>query len=114
MTNVTATASGGTNNHGVHNSSSSPTINNSVIEGSGGTNNYGIYNWGGTGTDNTLKVNNSQIIGSTATIYSDTEEFTTYVGASLLAGGSVDPNGGEVICAGVYDETYIFFASSCP
>lgn len=34
------------------------------------------------------------------------------VGASQLAGGPV--NAGDPTCAGVYDENYAFFASTCP
>jgi len=40
--------------------------------------------------------------------------FPTLVGGPLLDGGNVDPNGGTVPYAGVYDEAYTFFASSCP
>jgi hypothetical protein len=58
-----------------------------------------------------VTINNSQITGSTNTIRNDTE-FTTRVGASQLAGGSVIS--GVVICAGVYDESYTFYASTCP
>ena len=45
MTNVTATASGGTNNYGVYdNDSSSPTMTNVTATASGGTSSYGVYN----------------------------------------------------------------------
>jgi len=46
MTNITATASGGTGNFGVYNYSSSPTMTNVTATGSGGTDsyNYGVYN----------------------------------------------------------------------
>ncbi|MGC1378809.1 MAG: hypothetical protein WA821_21435, partial [Anaerolineales bacterium] len=115
MTNVTASASGGMYSYGVRNYSSSATINNSVISASGGTNNYGIYN-----TTNhpeiasTVRVNNSQISGSTNTIVNDTN-FTTLIGGSQLYGGPVDTSaGGTLTCAGVYDENYTFYASTCP
>ena len=60
----------------------------------------------------TVMVNSSQITGSTAPIFNDSR-YTTYVGASLLAGGAV-VNSGTMTCAGVYDETYAFSTSGCP
>jgi hypothetical protein len=104
MTNVTATASGGTHHYGVYNYQSSPTIQNSVISGSGATNNYGIFNTADGGSY-TVTVDHSEIAGSTNTIVSDSE-FTTLVGASLLDGGEVDPNGGTITCTGLYDDRY--------
>ncbi len=112
MTNVTVSASGGTDNTGVYNDSSLSTIANSVISGSGGTNNYGLYNYASSGSY-TVLVNNSQISGSNNTIYNDSH-FTTRVGASKLSGGAVSLGGGTVTCAGVYDEAYAFYASTCP
>ncbi|CAG0959210.1 hypothetical protein GPROT1_00685 [Gammaproteobacteria bacterium] len=112
MTNVTATGSGGTYSYGVLNNSSSSTIQNSVLSASAGTNNYGIDNNAPSGFY-TVIVNNSQITGSTNTISNDSE-FTTRVGASLSSGGAVSAGSGTVTCAGVYDETYAFYASTCP
>jgi hypothetical protein len=111
MTNVTATASGGTNSIGVFNYNSSPTIQNSIIRASGGTNNYGLYNNSDSGS-HTVQVNHSQITGSTNTIL-NSGGVTTRVGASLLDGGAVI-GAGTKICAGVYDENYTFYASTCP
>jgi hypothetical protein len=89
----------------VYNTSSSPTIQNSSISASGGiSNNYGIYNNATSGL-HTVTVNNSQITGSTNTIFNDTE-FTTRIGASKLDGGAVNVNGGTVTCIGAYDENY--------
>jgi len=117
MMNVTASGSGGTNNYGVFNDSSSPTINNSAISTSSaivlGINNYGIYNSASSGIY-TVSVNNSQVTGSTNTIYND-PFFITYIGASQLSGGAVFGGGGTVTCAGVYDEAYAFFTGpACP
>jgi hypothetical protein len=113
MMNVTTSASGGTyDNIGVYNYQCSPIINNSAISGSGGTNNYGIYNSAGSGTY-TVRVDNSLVSGGTNTIRNDAE-FTTRVGASQLSGGAVSAGGGTLTCAGVYDENYTFFASTCP
>ena len=111
LTHVTATASGGTNSYGVYNAASSPTIQNSTVRASGGTNSYGIYN-SASGGLHTVKVNNCQVTGSTNTIRNDTE-FTVRIGASQLDGGAVT-GGGTVTCAGIYDEAYTFYASTCP
>jgi hypothetical protein len=45
MTNVTATASGGSDNRGVLNDSSSPTMTNVTATASGGSYNWGVYNY---------------------------------------------------------------------
>jgi len=113
MQNVTASASRGTYNYGLYNYASSPTMQNSSLSASGGTNNYGVYNDATSGSF-TVRINNSQVItASTATIYNNAY-FTTFVGASQLAGGAVT-GGGTIICAGVYDENYAFSTGpACP
>ena len=112
MTNITATASGwGAANYGVYNYRSSPTIQNSTISGNDGTDNYGIFNDATSGVY-TVTVNNSQITGGTNTIRNDAE-FTTLIGASKLEGGGVGGSG-AITCAGVYNEAYVFYASTCP
>ena len=45
MTNVTATATGGTRSYGVYNSSSSPSMTNVTATASGGTYSYAVYNY---------------------------------------------------------------------
>ncbi len=105
MNNVTASGSGGTNTYGVYSALSQPTLTNVTASGSGGTNNYGVY----TTSLGTLLVNNSKISGSTNTLISATS--TIRIGASQLSGGPVS---GTVTCAGVYDEAYVFYASTCP
>jgi hypothetical protein len=111
MLDVFASASGDQYNYGVYNDSSSVMIEGSTLSASGGTNNYGIGNIGTSGTY-TVTVSNCQIVGSTSTISNDSE-FTTLVGASLLD-GAVTSGAGIITCAGVYDEDYIFNASTCP
>ncbi len=136
MTNVTATASGGTiNNYGVYNNGSSPVMTNVTATGSGGAtltlgvynigsspvmtnvtvtasegtnNNYGVYNT----SSGTVKINHSVIKGTTFTI-NNGAGVTTMVGNTQLDGGPVN-NTGTLTCAGVYDENYTFYASSCP
>ncbi len=136
MTNVTASASGATtDNYGVFNAiSSSPTMSNMTATASGGTGiNYGVYNHSSSATmtnvtaiasgggasigvnsvnSGTVKINHSVIKGTTNTINNGTL-VTTFVGSSQLDGGAVS-NSGTLTCAGVYDENFAFYASTCP
>jgi len=112
MRNVTATGSDGTlHNRGLWLIDSPAMIQNSIISAIGAAD-IGIVNEAG-GSSYTVHIDHCQITGSVNTIHNDAE-YTTYVGASLLSGGTVNANGGTVICAGVYDETYTFSASGCP
>jgi len=99
-----------TNNYGIYTTNAisgcSVQVNNSQVSAS-----YGIYNADTSGLCSVL-VNNSQVTGSTNTIRNSVS-FTTRVGASQLSGGAVT-GGGTVTCAGVYDENYTFYASTCP
>jgi hypothetical protein len=112
MTNVTVSASGNTGyNAGVFNYHASATIQNSVISagGASGTN-RGIWNSASSGAY-TVLVTNSQVSGTTTSILNDSH-FTVRVAVSQLSGGAV--SGSTVTCAGVYDEAYAFYASTCP
>jgi hypothetical protein len=115
ITNLTATGSGGNNNFGMENSSAAPTIINSVLKGYNndvGTHyNYGLYNYSVSGTY-TIDVNNSRFIGSTNSIY-NAPGFTMRIGASRISGPTL-AGGGVLTCAGVYNDSYTFFASTCP
>ena len=114
LNNMTIWVDGGSSHHGrgVHNDSAIAVIQNSAITAVGSSSTYGIYNSGATGTY-TVTINNSQITANTNTIYNySTSAFTTRVGASWLSGGAV--SGSTIICAGVYDEAYTFYASTCP
>jgi len=57
---------------------------------------------------NQTSIDNSEITGATATIR---ELGTAMIGGSKLDGGAVS---GSVTCAGVRDESYTSFASTCP
>jgi len=129
MTNVTASASGGIISCGVSNNSSSPTMTN-VTASATGTGSIGIWNvsssptmtnvmaWGDSGFgvtsthSGTIRINHSVIKGSHNTV-SIGSGVTTYIGNTQLDGGAVN-NGGTLICAGVYDENYTFYSSTCP
>ncbi len=110
MTNVTATASGGTYSYGVCNIiSSSPAMTDVTATGSGGTYNYGVYN----NNSSTAKIDHSVITGSTYTVYVSTSS-AAYIVNTRLDGGAVGGSGGAYTCAGVCDETYTFYANTCP
>jgi hypothetical protein len=112
MNNVRATASGGAYSYGIRNEGSSPTMMNVSASASGGTTgNYGVYNQTSV-ISATVKINNSVIKGSTNTIY-NSSGVTTLVGNTQLDGGAVSDSG-TLVCAGVYDEDYTFYQSTCP
>ncbi len=109
MTNVIATGSGwGTgSSFGVYSeTSSSPTMTNVTATASGAPNSIGVYNGGGT-----TRINHSVIKGLTGAIANGSG--TTLVGNTQLDGGT-SSSGGPLICAGVYDENYTFYANTCP
>ena len=108
MTNVTASASG-TGSCGVWNVSSSPTMTNVTASASGGNSDVGISS----SHSGTIRINHSVIKGSSQTVRIGSG-VTTYIGNTQLDGGPVYNNGGTLICAGVYDENYTFYASTCP
>jgi hypothetical protein len=84
----------------------------STVNANGAARNYGVFNAAVTGFGTSqLKIDQSDLTAATNTI-STTSGFQAYVGASHLSGGPVA--GGAVTCAGVYDENYSFFASTCP
>jgi hypothetical protein len=110
MTNVTATASGGSYSYGVYNYSSSPIMTNVTATASGGSYSYGVSN-NSSGTSVTVKINHSVIKGISSSIANNIF-VTTLVGNTHLEG--TVSNSGTLTCAGVYDENYTFYASTCP
>ena len=81
---------------------------NVTASGSGGTTNRGVYSE----ISGTIRINHSVIKGSTNTVWNGSG-VTTYVGNTQLDGGPAS-NSGTLTCAGVYSETYTFYASTCP
>jgi hypothetical protein len=105
-------AVGGSYVAGVYNYQSSPALRNTLLSATGGTTtNDGVYNTRWTGSY-TVHINHSQITGSGRTVYNGAG-YTTRVGISQLDGGAV-VNSGALTCAGVYDENYTFYPSTCP
>jgi len=100
-------ATDGTTSAGVYNYESTVTFINCWLAGG----KYGIYNVGFSGTYNVV-VEGSTVNGWTNTIFNDTE-FYNYLGASQVAGGNMT-GGGFFKCAGVYDENFDYFATTCP
>jgi hypothetical protein len=114
MTNIHATGSGGTNNYGMWNDSASPTIRNSIISASGGTVNDGIHSVAASGAY-LIIIDASQITGSPSTIYQDGPSIVTRVGASQLAGAGAfsGPAGGTYVCAFSYNGNYGQLGTDC-
>ncbi len=134
--------SGGTVCNGVHNSQSvMKLIGSTIYVGDGSSAGYGVKNvnsdvdiWnssitasGGVtateivGVDSytsgslfTAHINQSRISAFSGHTISNYSNAATYVGASWLSGGAVIDSGGVLTCAGVYDEDYVFYASTCP
>lgn len=112
LTNVTANSSGATFNFALYNQDSITIITNSFLNGIGGTASYGIYTHA-VGIDGyVVMVRNSVVNGDTRSIYNESGT-TTNVGGSQLSGGAVLALG-SVACAGVYDETFAFYPTTCP
>ncbi|MEO6323501.1 MAG: hypothetical protein ABIT01_19150 [Thermoanaerobaculia bacterium] len=103
------TSQGGTGS-AITNSDTSGTVSNAVLLSATGSSHWGLYN--SASSARTLLVTNSRIQGSTATIQ-NFSNCTTRIGASQLDGGAVS-NSGTLSCAGVFDESFAFFPSTCP
>lgn len=110
MTHVTATAFAATNNkYGVYNTNSaSPTMEDVTLVAEAGGFSYGVYN-----STSTARINHSSIKGSTYAAYGGgTGCSYIYIANSMIDG----PTGTTCVltCAGVFDENYVFYPSSCP
>jgi hypothetical protein len=112
ITSLTATASGGTKDYGVWNSSSSPTIQDSFISASGGGTTNDGIHNDASSGSYTVKINNSQIYGINSTIY-QVSYYTTKVGASQLIGGGAQPSDGNYTCVASYNGDYAALSNIC-
>jgi hypothetical protein len=113
MSEVTVWVSSGTNNYGVYNYLSFTRMNNCNISAEGGSSeNVGIHN-SAPSSAYSVHVHNSRLKGSTAAIR--VSGYSTHIGGSFLDGGTVNLGGTGILeCAGVYDEDYTFYPSTCP
>lgn len=127
---ATVIAEGSGDAYGIDNNYASPTIQNSTVTGEGGGIGYGIHNWysslvirNGTvsgdnaglrnsanGGDFVVTVDGSQLKGGTWAIDSD-DEYTVYVGVSLLDGGA--DTDGTYHCRWAYDGDYNGLDANC-
>ena len=112
LSNSTVSASVGTvASVGIQNSYSSALIGSSAVTATGdpGTDRRAIGNDAATGSYACV-VQHSGLAGATNVIGTQAT-YTTRVAATQMSGGPVS---GPVICAGVYDENYLFYSEICP
>jgi len=110
LSRVSAVGSTGTSaSIGLSSEECSVSVLRSFIAGEDGGSEYGIFFQDSTGSGR-LDVANSEIKGENLTVYEEGDG-QAYVGGSFLIGGPVM---GSVLCAGVWDDGYTFYASSCP
>ena len=118
MMNVSAEASGASSrNIGIFNAAASAILTTVTAKGTGSAPaSYGVFSDNGPSPlcpSCTVTIQNSMIMGSTGAIgrVDSSVAIPTRVAGSQLVGAVT---GGNVTCAGVYDEDYVFYASSCP
>jgi hypothetical protein len=105
MTNVTATASGGSFSYGVFNSNSNPTMTDVTATASGGSSaNYGVWNQ----NNSSPTIRQSELSGTTDAL-AQTDGGSSKVALSQLVGGV---GGGPVQCFNNYNENMA--AVTCP
>jgi hypothetical protein len=120
LTHLTAqsTGDGGNNNFGLCINNSSPTMTDVMVTASGQTGvNYGVW-----GDQSNITIKQSKITGSGGTFANLSHALRVQHGATAnvaltqLVGGALGETGtGAVVrCAGVYDQNFAFFASTCP
>jgi hypothetical protein len=108
----TVSAYGGYFATGAGTNLSTLTIARSTIRAAGGNESDGIFVYGYSGTYTTT-VHDSQIFATNFTVRNDDGASTpSFIAVSQMAGGGTV--GSNITCAGVYDENYAFYASSCP
>jgi len=91
----------GTTIAGIYSDGSTVEVEQSQVRAAG-SGSYGIYSLGTARADHSL----IEGVGSTVTAS------TATLGATRLGGGAVSAT--SATCAGVYDESYIYYASTCP
>ncbi len=105
LSDSTVTASGGSSaNYGARVLGGNADFVRSTLSGSDGGASYGIFT--GTGF---VTANHCELTGATNTVVAS----SVTAGATRLSGGPVSVFS-SATCAGVYDENYTFFASTCP
>lgn len=111
---TTVDVSGGTDAIGILLRYGSASISNTSVSVYGGSvANKGILLNVGAVSPYNVTVDNSRIHGDTYSI-DNGENYTTKIGASKLEGPLRNFAGGTIVCAGVYNANYQFFANTCP
>ena len=108
MDNVTAKATGGTNSIGVRDNASSPSMDNVTAIAVGGANNFGVYSI----ASSSLSIRNSSMTGSEGAI-SSLGSSTARVANSIISGPL---SGGGYLCAATFDAVTLTVVSgvACP
>jgi hypothetical protein len=110
LANVNISATCGMDGTGLYNANSSATIKDATISAS----DYAVYSTTYNPADHySVTIDRSKLRGPGSTIVNN-PNYTTRVGATNLDGGPVSDSSNPVTCAGVYDENYTFFPSTCP
>lgn len=88
-----------------------PTVKNSVVQATGGSLNVGVW----TKSNSSTVIEHSVIEASTVTVRNTWSGAFSNIFASRLSGGAVDQESSILPkCAGVTDENFDFYASTCP
>jgi hypothetical protein len=109
---VEVEALGGALSYGIRVSLSSVEARSVGIVATGDTG-IGVFASGSAGDPSVIRIDNSTIRSSDATL-SGSSGFTTFVGSTKLDGGAVVAGSGTIVCAGVWNESYTFSSSTCP
>ncbi|MDF1554660.1 MAG: hypothetical protein P1P84_16430 [Deferrisomatales bacterium] len=79
------------------------------IAASGGTGNYGMYSDGGS-----IELNFGVVTASTNTVWNNSSNVIKIGNSKLEASTTNNSSSGQIICAGIVDDNFNFYQSSCP
>jgi len=128
MMNVTATATGGTSNYGVHNSVSSPSMTNVTATATGGGDNYAVFSYDSSSTMNNVTAtatggeDNYAVFNTSSSpsirassLTSDDISIYNETSVALVADTMLDGwvSGDGFTCVGVYDEGFNALDQEC-
>ncbi|MEM7828684.1 MAG: hypothetical protein QW561_05020 [Candidatus Aenigmatarchaeota archaeon] len=117
FTNVTAIAQNASINYGIYVAATQPVFKNITAKAIGGDNNYGIY-IDYEYSNKPIRIHHSEISASTSSVVNGVSVWTgiqplTFITNTLLEGGPISGIG-NTVCAGVVDENYAFYPTTCP
>ncbi len=93
MTNVTVTASGGTDSNGVYNNSSSPTMTNVTVTASGGFYSYGVHNTSSSPTMTTVTITASGATSNNNGVVNEFSASPKMTNVAITASGGTTTHG---------------------